>query len=90
MNINLHIERLILDGLAIESGQGGLVKAMLEAELSRLIEAHGLSASLQAGGAMPGLPASAIELQAEKNPAQIGAQIARAVYGSIGNQGVEK
>jgi hypothetical protein len=90
MNINLHIERLILDGLAIESGQGALVKAMLEAELSRLIEAHGLSASLQAGGALPGLRASAVELQAEKNPAQIGAQIARAVYGSIGNGGVEK
>jgi hypothetical protein len=90
MNINLHIERLIIDGLPIEAGQGALVKAMLEAELTRLLEAHGLSAGLQAGGAMPGLQASAVELNAEKNPGQIGAQIARAVYGSIGNEGVKK
>jgi hypothetical protein len=90
MNINLHIERLILDGLPIEPGQGALVKAMLEAELSRLIGAHGLSASLQAGAALPGLRASALELNAEKNPAQIGAQIAQAVYGSIGNEGVKR
>jgi hypothetical protein len=90
MNINLHIERLILDGLAIESRQGGLVKEALEAELTRLLEAQGLSASLQSGEALPALRAGAIALNAEKSPAQIGAQIAQAVYGSIGNEGVKQ
>jgi hypothetical protein len=90
MNINLHIERLILDGLPIESGQGGLVKAAVEAELSRLLEAHGLSASLQAGGAMPSLRASTVELNAQKNAAQIGQQIGKAVFTGIGETKADK
>jgi hypothetical protein len=39
---------------------------------------------LQAGGAMPSLGASSIQVNAEKNPAQIGQQIGQAVYGGIG------
>jgi hypothetical protein len=90
MNINLHIERLILDGLLIEANQGALVKAMLEAELTHLLEAQGLSVALQAGGAMPSLRAAAIELNELNNPEQVGSQIARAVYAGIGNPGVKK
>ena len=37
MNINLHIERLILDGLPITRQQGPHVQAAVEAELTRLL-----------------------------------------------------
>lgn len=83
MNINLHIERLILDGLPIEAKQGALVREAVEAELTRLLEANGLSTSLQAGGAMPSVRAEAISVTAEKTPAQIGQQIAQSVYGGF-------
>jgi hypothetical protein len=36
MNINLHIERLVLDGLAVGGGEAALVQTALEAELGRL------------------------------------------------------
>ena len=84
MNINLHIERLILDGLPIGSLQGPLVQAAVEKELGRLLSAGGLHASLQSGIAVPSVRAGAVSLNGGNNPKQIGQQIARAVYGGIG------
>jgi hypothetical protein len=84
MNVNLRIERLILDGLPLTRGQGPQVQAAVEAELARLLTAHGLAPSLEAGGALPSVRAGALELQAGSTPAQIGQQIAQAVYGGIG------
>jgi len=84
MNINLHIERLILDGLPIESLQGPLVQAAVETELGRLLGAGGLHASLKSGIAVPTVRADALSLSPGNNPKQIGQQIARAVYGGIG------
>lgn len=83
MNVNLHIERLILDGLPVEAGQGALLQAAIEAELTRLLSESGVAPSLQAGGAMPSVRADAIQLAAESNPAQLGRQIANSVHGSI-------
>ncbi len=87
MNINVHIERLILDGLPIASQQGPLVQAAVEAELVRLLAADGLAANLLAGGALSHVQAGGIQLTGEGNPSQLGQQIARAVYGGIGGEG---
>jgi hypothetical protein len=84
MNINLHIERLVLDGLTLERGQEPLVRAAVEAELARLLTAHGLSSSLMSGGATPHLRAGQISLSGESSAHQLGHQIARAVYRGIG------
>jgi hypothetical protein len=86
MNINLHIERLILDGLPLDSAQGVHVRAAVEAELARLLSEQGLAAGLQSGGLVPGLPAAPVQFAPGGSPAQIGTQIAQSVYSSIGNQ----
>ena len=84
MKINLHIERVVLDGLPVASHQRGLVRSALEAELTRLLGAGGLSPQLMSGGAVPYLPASSIELTRGERPAQLGQQIAGAVHSGIG------
>ena len=84
MNITLHIERLVLDGLPIESWQSAEAQAAVEAELARLLTENGLKAELLAGGAIPSLRAEPIQLPSEINAAQLGAQIAQSVYGGIG------
>jgi hypothetical protein len=84
MNIHLHIERLILDGLPIGSGQGALVQAAVEAELSRLLVQGGIAPSLQSGGAVPSVRAEAIQFTAQSTPAQMGQQIAHSVYAGMG------
>lgn len=84
MNVNLHIERLILDGVAVARGDEPLLRAAVEAELARLIAVGGPSPALMSGGAVPRLHAGDIRLSGEDGPRQLGRQIARALYGRIG------
>ena len=83
MNIKLHIERLVLDGLPITRSQGPLVQAAVEAELARLLAEGSLAPELASGGAVPSVRADGIN-SVGGSPGQIGRQIARAVYGGIG------
>ncbi|MEN3331909.1 MAG: hypothetical protein V7641_1274 [Blastocatellia bacterium] len=84
MNINLHIERLVLEGLPVEARQGDLLREAVVTELTRLLQANGLAANFQSGGSVPKLNAGSFQLHADKHPLQTGQQIAQAVYGGIG------
>lgn len=85
MNINVHIERLVLDGLPVARHQAPLVQTAVEAELARLLVANGLTPDLQSvGGATPSVNSPGIEFTSNSSPAELGQKIARAVYGGIG------
>lgn len=84
MNINLHIERLVLDGVNIPPGQRHLLQASVETELARLLTDGGVSPSLAGGVALPHASANGIQLAGGNDPVQIGRQIAQSVYGGIG------
>jgi hypothetical protein len=91
MNIKLHIERLVLDGVNIAPGQRHLLQASVEAELTRLLMAGGLSPSLAQGTVLPRtvlprISTGGIQLTAGNNPTQLGQQIAQSVYGGIGHE----
>jgi hypothetical protein len=83
MNIKLHIERLVLDGLPVTRSQGPQVQVAMEAELARLMAEGGLAQELTTGGTVPAVRADTIS-SSGSSPAQIGRQIAKAVYGGIG------
>lgn len=84
MNINLHIERLILDGVPVKHRQRPLLQATIETELVRLLAAGELASNLLVGGSLPQVPAGTIQLTDENNPTPLGQQIAQAIYGGIG------
>ncbi len=84
MKIQLHIERLILDGLPIERRDASLLQATVETELQRLISTEGLAPTLLNGGALHAAPGGSIQLTNDSTPAQVGTQIAQAVYGGLG------
>lgn len=86
MNINLHIERLVLDGLAVAPRERARFQAAVETELTRLLTSDGLSSMLLSGGTMPHLPATSIQLSDKANPIDLGQQIAGAVHGRVGNR----
>jgi hypothetical protein len=86
MNINLHIERLILDGLPIGKSQAFQVQRAVEDELTRLLTENSLTQHLSAGGAVPSVQASGIQLPADGNPAQIGIYIAQSIYDGVGQK----
>ena len=85
MNINVYIERLILDGMPKSHAQGPIIGAAVEAELARLLATGGLDSSLQFSGAWPIVPVRVVQLAASK-PAGLGQQIAQAIYSGIGQE----
>ena len=83
MNINLHIERLVLDGLHLEDGQQNILQATVQDELLSLIKDQGFGRELLAGGARPLLAANGIQLESGYSSVQLGRQIAQSVYGGL-------
>jgi hypothetical protein len=86
MNVNLHIERLVLDGVDIAPHQRYHLRAAVQAELARLMSVGGLAGAIAGGGAVPNIPGQSIQLQRQNSPGELGRQIAGAVYGGIGSK----
>ena len=86
MKINLHIERLVLDGLSIDRTQGGKVRAAVEQELTRLLAAGGLSQQLGGGAPVPRLRGGNLKVAKGVEAGALGAKIARAVHEGIGRK----
>ena len=84
MNVNLHIERLILDGLPVSPLQGAAVRSALERELARLVAQIGLPGQWGSGGTVPHLPAQQFNLAPDERPDSIGRHIARSLHRGIG------
>ena len=84
MNITLHIERLILDGIAVPHRHRPIVQAAMEEELARLLALDGLSIDFQQSYVQQRLSAGVLELKDTDEPATLGRNIARAVYRGIG------
>ena len=85
MRITIHIERLHLDGVALNHADGHLIRAAIETELTRLLATEGLSRELSAGAALPHLRAPDITI--ERKPAAIGNSVASAVHASLARNG---
>jgi hypothetical protein len=84
MTIDVHIERLVLDGLPMTSADGPRVRAAVEGELAWLLAAGGLSRELAAGGAVARVPTPQISFGQGERPDAIGRAVARSVHAGIG------
>ena len=84
MKIQVHIERLVLEGLPVTSRDGSRVQAAVEAELGRLFGATGVRGQLRSGGALPKLAGHPLHLEQSQQPGRLGQQIARSIHGGIG------
>jgi hypothetical protein len=84
MNITLHIERLILDGVPIALHHRSVVQAALEAELTMLLSTGSLDNDLLGSASVPGLRVGNVQLSSDGNPHRLGIQIAQAIYSGIG------
>jgi hypothetical protein len=80
MNVNLHIERLVLDGVGIEPGQRDSLQAAIESELRRRFRSGALGSDLVAGAALPHLNAAQIRTTVQVRTADLGQQIAGAIH----------
>jgi len=84
MNIHIHVERLILDGLPVTNLQGPQVRAAVEKELARLLAAEGLSHEIRGAGVVPHVSGGTLRIGTEIQAARLGQSIAQAVHEGIG------
>lgn len=82
MNINLYIERLVLDGLPYTASEGEALGVALQAELARLLGQGGLP-SLAPGGSMPRLDGGAISVAPRATAPSVGQQLAQPILGAL-------
>lgn len=83
MDIHLHIERLVVDGMELGPHDRRALKAALEAELSQVLSSQGWGDGAPTGGARPSAPAQPIQMEPEADAGRLGRQIARSVYGAL-------
>ena len=84
MNITIHIERLILDGVSVPQRHRPQLQTAIEAELARLLSDGSLAVDLRTPGMLPRLSGGTLELTGDEEPRMLGKQIAQAIYGGIG------
>ena len=85
MDINLHIECLVLEGVDIPYGQQGLLQASVMNELTQLIGSGELSPKLAVGASLSSVMTNCIQLGDQK-PLILGQLIAKSLYGGIGSE----
>lgn len=85
MNINLHIERLVLEGINIIPSESHLLQAGIELELTRMLTNGGLSPTVVQTTTLPRLSTSDIQLTSN-NAEQIALKTAQSIYGGIGHE----
>jgi hypothetical protein len=86
MNINFHIERLVLDGLPLERRHGPYLQAAVERELTRLLTDRSSTAPLPTSRTLASVKGGSIQLTERADAAGLGKQIAAAVYGGLGGE----
>jgi len=83
MTINLHIERLVLEGLPLARAQGPLVQHAVELELARLFVGAGIGPGFRSGGMIPRITGGPMQFAREATPRQLGTQIAQSVHDGL-------
>jgi len=81
MNLEVDIDEIVLEGFS-HVDRRAIAKAV-ERELARLMAEGGLPASLSRGGDLSKIDAGGFEAPAESGGDEIGAQVARSVYGGL-------
>lgn len=84
MNVHVHIERVMLDGVPFGGADQAILARALSGELRRLIEARGIPPALMSAGAIPRLRSAPASMPVAPGPTAAGCSMARAVYASFG------
>jgi len=85
MNIDVHIERLVIEG-QIAPADVSRLRRGLQRELTRLLRDGGLSRELRDGAALPSVRGGSIGHGPDRAAAPLGSRLARAVYEGIGDR----
>jgi hypothetical protein len=83
MIINLHIDRVVVDGVSLEQGSERQMRVAVERELTALFTTRGVPSSLLGGGAVPRLSGTSMRQPKGSTPTGVGRDVAGSIYGSF-------
>jgi hypothetical protein len=83
MSIELHIERLVLEGMPLAHGQERQLRAALQRQLAALLSTDGAGDWLRGRGSVPGLQGAPMRLDRDAGAAQWGRRIAGSVFAGL-------
>ncbi len=84
MKINVHIERLVLEGVPVDHPR--VLQHALEQELTQRLVRGRLPSELHRGAAVPYASGGAIEIGKGLSTAKLGSRLADAAYRGIGGK----
>jgi len=83
MNINFHIDRIILDGLVVDSTQARLLQRTVTTQLTKLLTEHGIVSPLAASNNGGHGSSNSFRFGSGANALSLGPQLASAIHASI-------
>ncbi len=83
MNINLHIKRLVIDGISIDPHRLDALKCATQCEIATQLRTHGLGSSMASQHMNKPLDGGRISISNTLEPGRIGRQIGKAVFRGI-------
>jgi hypothetical protein len=86
MNLNVHIDRLVVDDGLFSPEETGSLRAAAQAELAALLATDGLAPEFLSGGMLSGLLGGTLDLSRRTGPAAAGQHLARAVFAGLGRR----
>lgn len=87
MKINVHVERLVLEGLPGSTRRTPILKAALTTELARLLQSPDLWNAVPSSTAVPRMKARDLRVNTDASPNRLGVDIARAINDSFNSLG---
>jgi hypothetical protein len=86
MRIELHVDRLVLDGLAVSQHQGDAVMLAVQRELARLLTDEATPSTWSAGASVDAIQGTTIRTAGAAGPAALGERIAASVAAGLGER----
>lgn len=83
MNINLHIERLVLTNVDVQEHQRCDLKAAVESTLKQQLVSHGIGSIAQSNNYRQSGRRPTVSIAIDHKPTSLGQQIGNAVYRGI-------
>jgi hypothetical protein len=83
VNVRLHIDRLVLDGIAVPEGDRPQLREAVAHELTRLIGEGGVNSSFDTGTTWPAVDGGELRLHQGASAHDLGVRIAGALYGGL-------
>lgn len=86
MNINLHIERLIVEGLPLEWRERQALHGAVEKQLAHLLMTRGIPDGLHAASNVAALVAPTLHGGRDAAPQSLGTQIGNSLYAGLASE----